>query len=335
MPLGLALAVTHRDRDPIKRQGFARRIHAQRDRGTAAQGRIEKIIGRRAAIAAAEVGRFVCAQHVVGGHDMIGIGPLTGLAHHNPAPGVRSRRGGTRVHADIAQCPGRDDIGGMDGIVRIAQQVIGAIEIEIAARMPRRLEQSRRILHPDSIVDRRMRDQQGRLERRDGILERMILKVVEELLADTEGTAGELDPGLPLRLDLGNVGMEGLAHMRGIGRRAQRRNGTHRGQLRRRRDHGCPAQAVPDHQGRRLVLRREKLAGLHQVLDIGGKIGVGEIRLAAWISLEQEKQWANSAKARGVPSGNSSRAARVSPRAPVNSTRSDLAMKFSLSCRQR
>ena len=172
----------------------------------------------------------------------------------------------------------------------------------------------------------------------DAVDQHLLGDVVEEFAADAERPPGERHLDLALLADLGDLAPEQAGDMGGVARRGDRHHRARFGNAVRGRQHRRAAEAVADQERGRVPASGAMVGGGDQVGDIGGKVRVGELavaapspvkskrstampsavsrsamRLAACTSLPQVKQCANSAKAGGSPAGRSSTAASFSP----------------------
>jgi len=90
----------------------------------------------------------------------------------------------------------------VSGVAIAAEQVIGAVERNEALRMLGGGKNVAGIVDADSVVGRRMEDQQRLVQCRDMPGEILLRDVVEERAADAEGAAGERDFDLAFAADL-------------------------------------------------------------------------------------------------------------------------------------
>jgi hypothetical protein len=99
-------------------------------------------------------------------------------------------------------------------------------------------------------------------------------------LLDGEGPAGQQHLRFALGFDLGTGGLKQVLHVRRVRRRT---DGRHRHGLRdparRGQDRG-PAQAVADDDLRRRAQAAQMVGSRHQIIDVGRKVGVGELAFA-------------------------------------------------------
>ena len=150
-----------------------------------------------------------------------------------------------------------------------------------------------------------MEDQQVATQPADDVLQAMVLQGVEECLADPEAPAGEFDLGLAVALDVGDPVREVVHQMPRIGRCADGgdapdlRNPVGRGQHRR------TAERMADQNGRRLSLAAHPVGRRHQVVDVRGEAGIGELAVAVPETGEVESQHRDVAlgQPRGDPPG--------------------------------
>ena len=132
----------------------------------------------------------------------------------------------------------------------------------------------------DSGINRGMQDQQRGLEPAD-MFNGSLVEIVEKLLLDGELAPGKIHFCFSLCIDGLDVAGKLLGDMLGIGRGADGDNtDTLRHGMGRRQD-CCATQAMTDQQGWRHALFAQVIRRLYQVLNIGRKIGVGEITIAA------------------------------------------------------
>ena len=156
--------------------------------------------------------------------------------------------------------------------------------------MPRGGEDRGGVVDADDLVARRVTHQQRLVHASDAVEEALACDVVEELFGNDERPSGQRDRGRALRLDLVEAALEVVQHVRRRRRRADRDDGYSFRNLRRGRQHGGAAEAVPDQQRRRGQHLAHVVCGVDQVLHVGGKIGVGEFTLAAAKTGEVETQ---------------------------------------------
>jgi hypothetical protein len=207
--------------------------------------------------------------------------------------------------------------------------MVGVIQRDEAFRVFGGREYEACIVDTDGCVARRMEDDERAPEAGDALLHVLCAHVVDEILANPEFPSRQLHARLTVALDLVDVAGKALQHMSRIERRADRCHRLCLGDLAGRGEDCGTAQTVSDEKRRCLMLLAQPVGGLDEVLDIGAEVGVGELafagaqpgeieaqrgdaelaqtlamRDAAKTSLEQVKQWANSATARGFPPGN-------------------------------
>src|SRR4029079_2078812 len=122
--------------------------------------------------------------------------------------------------------------------------MIGATQRNKALGMFRGGEDRARILDPDEIIGRRVEYQQGLAQVCEAVMELSLRHIVQELLADAEGTSGERDFNLAFRMDVGDMLLEQAGDVRRVG---WCRNRDDRPRLRAilgGREHRGPAKAV-------------------------------------------------------------------------------------------
>ena len=142
-----------------------------------------------------------------------------------------------------------------------------------------RLEDPGCIVHPDRLVDRRMKEEQGAIQGPDGLLHLRGGQVVQELFPDGERPAREGDARLAFGLDFLQRVVEEARHVLGV---VRGRDGGHRigtrdslGRLQDRR----PAQRMAHEDARRLAFLGQKLGGRRQIPDVRGEVGLREVAL--------------------------------------------------------
>ena len=105
--------------------------------------------------------------------------------------------------------------------------------------------------------------------------------VVEEFALDAERPPGQRHFDLALFLDCVDVLLEQADDMRGIVRRGDGHHRARVGNAVRGGQHGAAAQAVADQDRRRAVHLAQMIGGGDQVVDVRGKMRVGEFAFAA------------------------------------------------------
>jgi hypothetical protein len=189
---------------------------------------------------------------------------------------------------------GGERVGHKDCILFPGEQVVSTVQRHKAFGMLCRAEYLRGVVDADGLIQRCMKHHQCPLQPGDLPGEINAAHVIEELLADGERPAGKGDFGLSGLLDLIEVGGEILDHVFGVSRGA---NGCHQARL----GHmtGCcedrgTAKAVPDKQCRCRAGFAQPVSCSHQVLNIGGEIGIGELSFTGPQTGEIETQGGNT-----------------------------------------
>ena len=116
-----------------------------------------------------------------------------------------------------------------------------------------------------------MQHQQGAPQLCQSPIERRRGDIVEERLADGEGTTGKAHFGLAGALDFLAAAFELMDHMRRIGGSADRGNGADFRDAIGCGDHGGPAEGMPHQQRRGHPPRTQGIGGGDQIVGIGGE----------------------------------------------------------------
>ena len=138
----------------------------------------------------------------------------------------------------------------------------------------------RGVVDADQIVGRRMKHQQRLAQRGEAFVELFLGNVIEEFALDGERPPGELHLHLALFLNRINMLLEQAGDMRRI---VGRGDGHHRARLgyaMRGRQHRAAAEAVADQDRRRHVHLAQMVGGGDEIVDVGGKMRVGEFTFA-------------------------------------------------------
>ena len=145
--------------------------------------------------------------------------------------------------------------------------------------MSRRGEDVGRFGDVDGVVTRRVKDQERLTHRRDGAIDVLGVEIVEELLADREAAAAEIDLGRAARLGLLGRRGEQRPQMRGIGRRIDGDDAYRFRHVGGHRQHRRSTETVPDQERRSPVFPTHELGGGPEVVKIGREVGVREVAL--------------------------------------------------------
>ena len=168
--------------------------------------------------------------------------------------------------------------------------MIGVVEGDEALGMLGGLEDRAGVLDADDLVARGVEDQQSLAELSQFLGAVLVGDVIEKLLPDAERPSHEQHLRLALGLDLRPLVGEEMGDMGRIGGRADGGDGNRFRHTMGGGQHGRAAEAVADQDLRRHVVIAQEVGGLHQILDIRGEVGVGEIALAGAEAGEIEAQ---------------------------------------------
>src|SRR5690606_26799278 len=114
--------------------------------------------------------------------------------------------------------------------------------------------------------------------------------VSDELPRDRERPAGERHLRLAAAVDVVGLGLEMPQHMGDVGGGADGGYRLRLGDTMRRGQDGGAAERMTDENGGSGVVLPQMVGGTHQVLDIGGEVGTGELLLGRAESGEVEPQ---------------------------------------------
>ncbi len=117
-------------------------------------------------------------------------------------------------------------------------------------------------------------------KRGEAFVELLLRHVVEEFALDRERPPGELHLELAFLLDRIDVLLEQAGDVRGIVGRGDGHHRAHLGYAVRGGEHGRAAEAVADQDRRRAARLAQVIGGGDQVVDVGGKMRVGEFAFA-------------------------------------------------------
>ena len=100
-------------------------------------------------------------------------------------------------------------------------------------------------------------------------------------MPDAEGpSSAEVDLGFSPGFELGGEADQGVAQVLGVARSGDRGHGGDLGDARRRDEHRGASQAVPDQEAGRLALPPQEVRRRHEIVQVGGEVGLGEVPLA-------------------------------------------------------
>ena len=162
--------------------------------------------------------------------------------------------------------------------------------------MSRGLIDLRRLVDRYDAVHRRVKHQQRGAEFADTVGRRVALQIVQQLSPDAELAQTEFDRGFARGGNLVGAAAEQVLDVTRGGRSTDRHHRAHRFQPASRGQHRGTPEAVTDQDLRRLVPRLQGRSGAQQVIDVGGKVGVGEIAVAVAEPGEIEAQHRDTAR---------------------------------------
>jgi hypothetical protein len=154
--------------------------------------------------------------------------------------------------------------------------VVGPVERHEALRVKSCLVDPRRVLDPDHLVAWRMQDQQWPVQIVDPRLKVLLADIVQELTADREAPAGELDGRLSRPFDGIEIRVKVLKNVLGICRRADRHDSPDLRHVASCRQHGCAPERVTDKELGRAVMLGQVRGCAPQILDVRGEVRSGE-----------------------------------------------------------
>lgn len=132
-----------------------------------------------------------------------------------------------RVGSEITRQPPRNDPTGEGRVLGIREQVVGLVQRNKALWMSGREEDFGGVFDSDRLVQRCVKDEEWLFQARNSVLEALCARVLDELPFDKELASGKIDFGGTASLDLLEARSEVLQYVADIGRRADRRHGTH------------------------------------------------------------------------------------------------------------
>ena len=172
--------------------------------------------------------------------------------------------------------------------------MIGLVEGDEALGVLGRDEDGTSVVDGDGLVERRVEDQERLAQAGDTLGQALTLDILQELLLDAEGPAGEQHLGLAGPFDLVPRAGEVVCHMGRVGRGTDGRHRLGVGDVAGGSQHSSATQAVADQDGGGAVVVPEVVRGGHQVGNVGGEVGVGELALAMAQAGEVEAQHGNA-----------------------------------------
>jgi hypothetical protein len=229
---------------------------------------------------------------------------LAGFADHHRAGGLFCGRDLGR-RREVALAPLRDEVSGVAGVGTAGQQMIGAVEGDEAFRVPGGGEDGARIIDRNHLVGRRVQNHQGLAHTGDLVEQAVLGDVIEEIAADAELPPTDADSALTAFPDHRDLIGEQVGDMAGVRRGTDGGDRPRLGDTGGRRQYRSSAEAVSDQQRRRLPSGAQVVGGSHQIIDVGGEVGVGEFAFAGAQSGEVEAQNSDAAGGEriGDPSG--------------------------------
>ena len=114
----------------------------------------------------------------------------------------------------------------------------------------------------------------------DTLSQVLLFGILQKAAADLERPAGDRNLDVFLVADLSRTLAEQADHVGGIERRGNRRNGTRFRNPMRGGEHRGAAETVADQHGRCGQRLAEMVGGGDQIVDVRGKVGVGELAFA-------------------------------------------------------
>ena len=241
----------------------------------------------------ADLDRFVGQKPVRPAQDLLLEFSIAGFAHKHSA-NLDLRVAALDRLLEISLGPGGDHVRHIDRVALLAQQVIGAGERNETLGMFGRGEDPRRIVDAHGVVGRRMEYQQRLAQSGHALRDALFRNVVEEFALDPERPPGERHLDFSLFAYLVDLLLEQAGHVRRI---AGRRDGDHRARIGDAMcggQHRRPAEAVTDQNCRSAVFRPQEIRGGDQVIDVRGKMRIGEIAFAGAEPGEIEAQHADA-----------------------------------------
>src|SRR5215831_7516278 len=311
--------MTELDRHPLERQRLALGVEPKRHGRAGSQPREHEIVGTRAAVEPPDVDRFVSQEAMRANRDRLLEAALMGFANDDGV-GIVRRLGRELRHVEITFGPGANDVGDVGRVAAAAQKVIRAGERDEAFGMLRRGEDAACIVDRNDLIGRRVEDQQCLAQVGDAIEELMLGEVVDETAADAKLPTREGRLDLTLGADLVETILEQAGHVGGIAGCGDRH---HRARL--RPSAAAASTAVPPRlwpmriagaaarrrssfaaATRSAILEENVVLANSPSLEprpvkskrstaMPSAVKPSAIRLAAWMSLPQVKQCANSA----------------------------------------
>ncbi len=215
----------------LERPLLAVGVHANRHRGARAQAR-EKIVVRVRTGVGTYPHRLVSNELMA----TCGDGLREAVSGHfgHPHMSVCKRRvvGDVRLGRRCQRIPTRplsDDPGNVRRVILVSEQVVRAIDRNERLRVPRRLENDARVVDRDRVIHGGMHDEKRGPEIGDPLGLRLHLKIAQKLQLDAERPAAQIQLGLSVALDGGEVVAEQMHDMLRVGRCSDR---DHCGRLR-------------------------------------------------------------------------------------------------------
>jgi hypothetical protein len=160
------------------------------------------------------------------------------------------------------------------------QQMVGPIDRYETLRMPRCAEDPAGMVDPYHLVCRRMKDEEGTIQRRNSLPHMIFSQIVEKLTTDTNPPTRKLYLRLPHLLELGRLSEQQMPQMIGVARGTNRRHRPSVGDPMCCSQHRGSSQTVTDKEIGRTDLSAEVIRGRDQIGQIGGEVGLGKGPLA-------------------------------------------------------
>ena len=288
---GVDLVMLQRHRDAIERQRLAVGIEPHGHGGAGAEACEQEVIRSGAGVLAANRDRFIGQHAVRPQRDSLLQFAVAGFAHHDVARGRAGLdRGRDDIRLDIALGPCSNDVGGIGRVGLAAQEMVGAGERDKAFWVPGGDEDLGGVFDADGVVGRRMHDQQCLVQCFDPRHQLLLGDIIEEFALDAERPAGERNLDLAMLADAIDVVLEKVRDVGGIRRGGNGDHGLRLGNLAGGGEDRGAAEAVADHERRRLSRLAQMVGGAHEIGDVGGKRRIGKIALAGAEAREVEPQ---------------------------------------------
>src|SRR5262245_60573577 len=249
--LGMHLVVSEPYPHPVKGQLFVIGVEPQRHRCAGAEGSEQQIVRGRTGIEPSHFDRLIGKTAVMPAWYLLLEFARTCLAHKNGASLNRTAWRDWLV--EIAFDPGGNDVGYVNRIALLAQQVIGAGKRDETFWMLCDGKNTRGIFDTDYIVSGRLQDQQCLAQIFQTFLELLFCNIIDKFALDTEWPPGELNLHLTSVSDRFDLSLEQARDVRrivGCGNcndRMRVRNAM------RCREYGRAAQTVADQDCRRTI----------------------------------------------------------------------------------